>query len=249
MHRELRWALSPVDWVQDEIGIELDAWQKTVMTTDAKRIILNCCRQAGKDEVIVCKSLHNFVFKKDFFTVVGSIKFDLSKEMIKRIKRYYDKLDFAPPLVSENLTTLESDIGSRILAISGDQEKNRGLASVNYLVLNEAGLCSEDLLASTVPYVANVDGTIALLSTPHGLTQHFYPRIWFEEENWLKIQISGRDVPRFAPGFLEEQRRTLGEFRYNEEYCNMFLNPQECALAYIDINHLYSNEIEGWNLD
>jgi len=248
VHRELRWALDPVKWAWDECGILLDPWQKTVMTTDAKRLILNNCRQSGKTEIVILKALHNFVFKKDYFTVVGSVKFDISKEMIKRIKKYYNALDYAPPLVSENMTVLESDIGSRILAISGDEDRNRGLASVNYLVLDEAALCSEDLLSSVVPFVANVNGTIALLSTPKGMTKHFFPRIWFEDPGWLKIQISGKDVPRFAPGFLDEQRRTLGQYLYQAEYENKFLNPQDSALAYIDINNLFTSEIEAWNL-
>lgn len=235
-------------WVRDEIGLELDPWQQTIMTTPEKRIILNCARQSGKTETTVLKALHNFVFKQNFFTVIGSVKFDISKEMIKRIKKYYNKLDFCPPLVSENMTVLESDIGSRILAISGDEDKNRGLAGVDYLVIDEAAMVPEDLLASVVPFIATKNGVIALLSTPKSMTQHFFCRIWHEDPGWLKISIRGEDVPRFAPGFLEEQRRTLGQYLYRQEYENAFLNPQDSALAYIDINNLFSNEIEAWIL-
>jgi hypothetical protein len=250
MHRELRWGLDPQLWALDECGIALDPWQITVMTTSSKRIILNNCRQSGKSECTVLKNLHNFIFKEKYFSVIGSVKFDISKELMKRIKKYYNALDYQPPLVSENIMSMESDTGNRILAISGDEDKNRGLASVNYMTVDEAAQCSNDLLASTVPFVAAVNGTICIQSTPKGMVQqHFFCRIWHEDEGWLKINVKGSDVKRFAPGFLEEQRRTLGHFLYSQEYETAFLNPQDSALAYININSLYRDEIGVWNLD
>ena len=55
-------------------------------------------------------------------------------------------------------------------------------------------------------------------------------------------------MPRISPEFLEEERRTLGEWRFEQEYMCAFLDAETQAFGREDIDRAYDEEVEPWEL-
>jgi hypothetical protein len=66
-------------------------------------------------------------------------------------------------------------------------------------------------------------GSILMLSTPFGTRGSFY-EAWTGGEGWERYEVPATQVPRITPEFLEEERRALGEWWYEQEYMCRFLD-------------------------
>ncbi len=55
---ELRCALDPVAFAEERLNFQPDPWQTKVMRSPAKRMLLNCSRQAGKSTTTAIIGLH-----------------------------------------------------------------------------------------------------------------------------------------------------------------------------------------------
>ena len=58
MATELRCALDPVAFAEERLNFCPDPWQAKVMRSPAKRVLLNCSRQAGKSTTTAIIGLH-----------------------------------------------------------------------------------------------------------------------------------------------------------------------------------------------
>jgi hypothetical protein len=65
-------------------------------------------------------------------------------------------------------------------------------------------------------------GRMVLLSTPCGKRGFFYDTWTNGSPTWHRIEVPASQVPRIAPDFLEEERRSLGESWFRQEYCCSF---------------------------
>jgi hypothetical protein len=65
-------------------------------------------------------------------------------------------------------------------------------------------------------------GRLVCLSTPYG-KRGFLDKAWADGDNeWKRIEIPASQISRITPGFLEEERRNLGESWFRQEYCCSF---------------------------
>ena len=53
---------------------------------------------------------------------------------------------------------------------------------------------------------------------------------------------------RISPAFLDEERRTIGEWWYRQEYGCEFLDAQSQAFTRDEIDRAFSEEVETWAL-
>ncbi len=56
------------------------------------------------------------------------------------------------------------------------------------------------------------------------------------------------DVPRISAAFLEEERRTLGEWWFEQEYMCRFLDAETQAFRREDVERAFEEEVEAWEL-
>jgi hypothetical protein len=102
------------------------------------------------------------------------------------------------------------------------EETIRGYAHVDLLVLEEAARVPDDLDRAVGPMLALSKGRLICLSTPHG-PRGFFHDAWVNGgEDWKRIEVPGAKVPRISAGFLEEERRAMGESWFRQEYCCAF---------------------------
>ncbi|MCG8456864.1 MAG: hypothetical protein MI919_11335, partial [Holophagales bacterium] len=58
-------------------------------------------------------------------------------------------------------------------------------------------------------------GRLLALSTPFG-TRGWWYEAWRSDEPWERYEIPAAECPRISPEFLEEERRTMGEWWFRQ---------------------------------
>src|SRR4051794_12557706 len=89
---DLALALDPVRWAEQTMGWHLDAWQAAVLTSQAPRLLLNCCRQAGKSAITALVALHVAVYDAPALVLLLSPSLRQSQELFAKVGNAYRRL-------------------------------------------------------------------------------------------------------------------------------------------------------------
>jgi len=228
-------------------GIVPDDWQARMLRSTAPRLLLNCSRQSGKSTTTACLAVHTAVYEPRALVLLLSPTLRQSGELFKKCLAVYRDLGRPVPAASETALTLTLGNGSRIVSLPGKDGSIRGYSGVTLLVIDEASRVPNDLYIACRPMLAVSGGRLVALSTPFG-TRGWWYEAWRSAEPWERYEIPATACPRIAPAFLEEERRTLGEWWFDQEYLCRFLDAQSAAFRSEDIDAAFSEEIETWDL-
>src|SRR5215210_5274428 len=197
---------SAVDLAGD-LGLALDPWQRDVLTTSARDILLLCARQTGKSTVAGLLALHQAIYEPGSLVLVVSPSERQSKRLLKTVRRHYGAVRSIAPAVSEGMLALELRNGSEIHALPGSEATLRGFADVDLILIDEAARVDDSLYSSVRPMLAISRGTLIALSTPFGRCGFFW-REWSEGgPTWHRAKVTAWDCPRISREWLEEERR------------------------------------------
>lgn len=226
--------------------MEPDPWQAEVLRSPSKRILLNCSRQSGKSTVTSILAMWTATYHPGSLTLCLSPTLRQSSELFHNVSRFYG-IDPAIPSKSESALKLELENGSRIVSLPGQEQTIRGYAGVDLLIVDEAARVKDDLYYSVRPMLAVSNGRLIALSTPWGNRGWFY-EAWHSTEAWQKWEIPASKCPRIKPEFLEEEKRVLGSYWYDQEYECQFLDSQTQVFRREDIDAMFSEKVEVWDL-
>jgi hypothetical protein len=220
--QDLAAALNPVVFAES-LGIELDPWQKDVLNSRSKRILLNCSRQSGKSTITAIMALHHALYTSNALVLVVSHTLQQAKETFRKIDRFYQQLGRPVPATAETVDRLELVNKSRIVSLSGQHPNSlRGFSSPTLLVVDEAAQVPDETYEEALrPMLAASNGKIVLLSTPHGKRGFFY-RAWEDKLTWQTVEINAHQCPRISKEFLEEEKKGKPERLFKQEYFNFF---------------------------
>ncbi|MGB9370384.1 MAG: phage terminase large subunit [Halobacteriota archaeon] len=219
---EMRIPRDPVAFAR-LLGIEPDPWQCDLLTSTDPRIILNCGRQTGKSTVVAILALHHALTRSAVVPILAKSQRQ-SEELLRKVVAFFHQLGEPGGSRGESATALELNNGSRVIALPGSEETTRGY-SASLLLIDEAARVSDELYYSSTPMLAASNGQLILLSTPHGKQGVFY-RTWNEGQGWKKITVPAEECSRITKEFLDEERRTMGESWFRQEYCCEFTQEQ-----------------------
>jgi len=149
----------------------------------------------------------------------------------------------APEAVQESVLRLELTNASRIVALPGSEGTVRGYSAASVVIVDEAARVSDELHGAIRPTLATSDGRFIALSTPAGKRGWFH-QAWTRGEGWQRFKVPAKDCPRISPDFLEEERRTLGDFLYRQEYEIEFLDDETAVFATDLIDAAVSAEVQ-----
>jgi hypothetical protein len=229
------------------VGIEPDRWQEDLLRSTATRILLNCARQSGKSTVAGVLAVHAALYEPGSLILLLSPTLRQSQELFKKCLSLYRAADKPVPPESETALTLTLENGSRVVSLPGKEGTVRGYSGVRLLAIDEAARVPDDLYASVRPMLAVSGGRLVALSTPFG-TRGWWYEAWRSSESWERYEVPATQVPRISPEFLEEERRSVGEWWFRQEYFCEFLDSQSQAFRREDIDAMFSEEVEGWKL-
>jgi hypothetical protein len=218
-----------VEWIRRELGFDPDGTQVRVLNSASRRVLLNCTRQWGKSTVTAAKTLHQACTVEGSLTLVVSPSARQSGEFLRKAEEFARRMKIKPRGDGDNEISLMLPNRSRIVGLPGREATVRGFSAVSLLVVDEASRVSDELYLSLRPMLATSNGTLWLMSTPFGKTGFFWDtwRTATAEggarksgggSGWEVFQVRAADCPRIPKEFLEEERRTMGDLWFRQEY-------------------------------
>jgi hypothetical protein len=240
---DLVYSLDPCAFVSARLGLNLDPWQADVMQSSSKRIMLNCSRQSGKSTIASIMALHRALYYPDSLILLVSPSLRQSQELYKKVQYYYKMLEMDAKLPEENRMSMILKNGSRIISLPSSAEKLRGFSSVTLLIEDEAAQVPDELYRTTRPMLAVSNGSHILMSTPYGKRGHFFEE-WTGQNDWHRVEIPATRCNRISSEFLEEERISLGEWWYKQEYCCEFGDTIDTLFTYDMIQSAMSDDVK-----
>jgi hypothetical protein len=203
------------------LGLEPDPWQVEVLEAGHARLLLNCCRQAGKSTVVALLGLAEAVFVPGTKVLLVSRSLRQSSELFRTVIGFYRQL--GSPM-RERQTAHELCLAnfSRIVCLPCREDTIRGYSRVSLLVIDEAARVPDDLYRAVRPMLTVSQGRLICLSTPYGKRGFFHDAWANGGDDWARIEVPAAQVSRFDPAYLAKERRGMGEAWYRQEYCCSF---------------------------
>jgi hypothetical protein len=206
------------EWVRTRLELPVDELQARVLRTTSKRGILNCCRQWGKSTITAAKAIHGAYHTAGSLTMVVSPSGRQSGEFLRKAAGFARMLGIRPKGDGDNETSLALPNGSRIVGLPGTEATIRGFSAPSLLLVDEAARCSDDLYLAMRPMLAVSNGTLWLMSTPFGKRGFFYDAWANSGPEWERFRAMGTECPRIKKAHLDEERATMGERWFRQEY-------------------------------
>lgn len=228
LSRDFARALDPVLLARD-CGLAPDDIQARLLTSGARRVLVNCCRQWGKSTTTAIVALHAALYLSPSMIVLISPSQPQSTELFKKIHAFWSRLDGVPRANQESLTRMELSNGSRIISLPGSEKTTRGYTA-DLVIMDEASRVPDELLASVRPMLATTNGRFFAMTTPAGKRGWFY-EAWQHGDGWERIEVKGRDCPRIPKEFLDEELKDLGPMRFAQEYECEFIDSETNVFA------------------
>jgi hypothetical protein len=200
-----------------QLGLDPDPWQAEVLDSTHPRLLLNCCRQAGKSTTVAALALAQAVFVPGSSVVLLSRTFRQAAELFRTVTEFHRTLG-RPFLERQSVQKLTLTHGSRVVCLPCRDDTVRGYASVALLVIDEAARVPDALYKAVRPMLAVSGGRLVLLSTPFGRRGFFHDAWEKGGDDWLRVRVPASQVPRILASFLDGERRALGDACFRQEY-------------------------------
>jgi hypothetical protein len=237
--------VTPVEWMRigldpsllfSAAGFAPDRWQVEAMRCEGERVLFLASRQVGKSLTTAMIATHRAIFHDDSLILLFAPSERQSLELFRRVTDIFHKLGDPIPIDRELSTTLELANGSRVISLPGNSGTVRGYAGVDLVVVDEAALVpTDELFAAVLPMLATTRGRCILLSTPFGRRGFFHGAWTGDDATWTRLIARATECPRIPPDFLAEQRSTLGERIYSQEYECCFVDTMGQAFSEAEI--------------
>ena len=216
-------SINAADWAQQVLGFTPDEKQRIVLESSAPRGILNCTRQWGKSTTCAIKSVHHALFNPNSLVIVASPSLRQSGEFLRKARRAVAQIGIRPRGDGENRCSLMLPNDSRIVSLPESEDTIRGFSEVGLLIVDEASRVSDSLYQYALrPMLAMGAGSLWLMSTPNGRSGFFF-REWTGPSPWLRVTATAAECPRIPAEFLEQERATMPDEMYRQEYGCEFL--------------------------
>lgn len=237
---DLMHALDPVKWSIDVLSLTPDEWQGNALKHPSKRILMNCSRQSGKSTCASILALHRCIFYPSSLVLVISPSLRQSGELFRIITGLLARLPDMPK-VEDMKTSFTLSNGSRCVSLPGTEQTVRGYGGVDLIIVDEAARVDDALITGLSPMLATSNGRLLMLSTPWGKRGFFY-QAWTEGgTDWYRYEVPASECPRIKKEFLNQERRSLGEWSYRQEYCCEFSDNAAGVFSYDIIAGAFSD--------
>lgn len=208
---------------------------------DNRKVIIMEGRQQGKTTTAAAYILWYTIFQANKQVAILANKASTSREILSRYQLMYENL---PLWMQQGVKTwnkgdVELENGSKVFTAATTASGIRS-KSVNFLYIDEASIIPNNIadafFTSVYPTIsAGTTTKILITSTPLGYN-HFW-KFWNDAENgrndFVPLFIPYWKIPGRDESWAEEQRRQLGDLKFNQEVLCKFLGS---ALTLIDAN-------------
>ena len=230
-----------------DAGMKPDPWQVDVLRSTAPRVAMNCSRQVGKSSVSAVLAVHRALYVPGSLVLMLSPSQRQSGELFRKALDVYRASGARVPTIAESTLRLELANGSRVVSLPGHEGTVRGYSGVDLLIIDEAARVPGDLYMAVRPMLAVSGGQLVTLSTPFGSRGWWY-EVCRRPDGWQYVEVPAAKCKRISPAFLAEERRSMGEWWYRQEYCCEFMDAQSQAFGRAEIEAAFCDDVEPWDL-
>lgn len=222
--RDLTRMLDPAS-IMTDAGMPADPWQRDVLNSDARRMLLLCSRQSGKSTTCASLAVNQAIYDPGLVLLIAPAQRQ-SAELFRKVNDVYRALPNVPRVVQESAMKMELANGSRIIALPGTEGTIRGYSGAKTVIVDEASRVDDALFAAVRPMLATTNGRFVALTTPYGKRGWFYES-WAFGEGWHRTQVTAHDCPRIDAGWLADEKRLIGDWQFRQEYLCEFVDTDE----------------------
>jgi hypothetical protein len=165
-----------------------------------------------------------------------------SVETFRKVTAAYAALGQPVSVEAESVLRLELGNGSRVIALPGREQTIRGISGVRLLIVDEAARVPDALYYAVRPMLAVSGGRLIAMSTPAGKRGWWYEE-WANGPHWERVEVHADQCPRIPASFLAEERDTLPQWVYEQEYGGVFHDPEGSAFSYDAIAAAFAETI------
>jgi hypothetical protein len=241
---DLRHGLDPACFARGALGFNPDPWQERALRWSGKRLLLNCCRQSGKSTTAAILGLHRALFYPGSLVLLVSPSLRQSGELFRKVGEHLQRLQTAPRKVEDNRLSVTLANSSRIVSLPSTENTVRGFSGAALIIEDEAARVPDELYIAVRPMLAVSGGRLILLSTPFGKRGHFFKEYTEGGRNWERIRIPAPECPRITVEFLREERASLGDWWYRQEYMCEFVETENSVFYYEQVMTALSAEVK-----
>jgi hypothetical protein len=205
--------------------------KKLKVIHENRKVILMDGRQQGKTTTAAAYILWYTIFQEAKSVAILANKSSTAREIMSRYQLMYENL---PMWMQQGVKTwnkgdVELENGSKVFTSATTASGIRG-KSVNMLYIDEAAIIpnniAEAFFTAVYPVISAGQTTkILITSTPLGYN-HFW-KFWNDSQNkrndFVPMFIPYWEIPGRNEAWAEEQRRQLGDLKYNQEVLCKFL--------------------------
>jgi len=230
--------------------------EKVNIIHNNRKVILMEGRQQGKTTVSAAYILWYTLFQEKKTVAILAHKASGAREVLDRYQLMYENL---PDWMQQGVTTwnkgdIKLENGSKVFTAATGKSGIRG-KSVNMLYVDETAIIpnniAEEFFTSVYPTISAGETTkILLSSTPLGYN-HFW-KYWNDAEqgnnDFVPLYIPYTSIPGRDEKWAEDQRRQLGELKFNQEVLCNFLGSSLTLINATTISklnptqHMYSKD-------
>lgn len=237
-------ALDPVCFAREALNFDPDSWQMRALRWSGRRLLLNCCRQSGKSTTAAILGLHRALFYPGSLVLLVSPSLRQSSELFRKVSDHLQKLDTPPLKLEDNKLSVTFTNNSRIVSLPGSEGTIRGFSGAALIIEDEAARVPDELYIAVRPMLAVSGGRLILLSTPFGKRGHFFREYIEGGPGWERIEIPATECSRISEEFLEEERASLGDWWFRQEYMCEFVETVDQVFHYDQVITALSSEIK-----
>ena len=224
-------------------GMSPDDWQKEVLSSTADRLLLLCCRQAGKSTVTAALALHVASVEQGSLILLLSPSQRQSGELFRKVSSFLRAQSSPPEIASQTALTITFTNGSRIVALPGAEETVRGFSGVRLLVIDEASRVDDSLYRALRPMLAVSGGRLVAMTTPWGKRGWFHSEWTNGGDTWHRVRVSAEQCPRISATFLAEEKRSIGDWWFRQEYQVEFVDNNTQLFSFEEVTDALSADV------
>jgi hypothetical protein len=219
-----------------------DDWQRRILRSTSRRMLVNCHRQSGKSTTVAGLALHTAIYNPSSLIVIVSAGQRQSDELLRKVVAGYETIGRPVPTVEDNSATLALANGSRVVSLPNNEKTIRGYSDPVLVLADEASRIDPPVFAAIRPMLAVSQGRLILLSTPHGRQGEFY-RMWSGgDPAWERIELKGEDNPRISREYLAQEKRDMIAWQYRQEWEASFEDTEDQVISGEDIAAAFCSE-------
>ena len=222
-------------------GLPPDPWQKRLLRSQAKRVLVLSCRQCGKSTSTAALALQHILTAPRSLVVMVSASHDQSKELFLKMHDMYDALGRPLKPAKENTTELRLANRARALSLPANPDTVRGYSKASLVICDEAAVMDDAMFTSVAPMRAVGEGRLILISTPKGQRGYFHREWEHGGDAWERYRITAGECPRISPEFLAGERRTMRESEFLQEWFCLFTQADDQYFSTESIDRAFEN--------